>query len=130
MLRFKPGTSLKLLRPAGGVILCALAAAAHILGREVWVSCANEGHGPTDPHTTGEAFDVSLLGLEEAQVADLVANLFVTGSFTRERFTVLYEYASPLDAPKLEALKRYGYQNPHATAKHLHIQRRKGTVYP
>lgn len=125
MVRFKPEVVVKP-APAGVVILAALPVAASAVGVDVLVTCGAEGHGPTDPHTLGEAFDLSS-AYTPSQILALKAALeLALSNLTDAPIDVLYECPRmPMDA----RLQSIVYLNPKATAPHFHIQRRKGTVY-
>lgn len=123
VLRFRPEVTI-LPAPAGSRILAAFDKATSVLACDLTVTCGSEGHPPTDPHTLGNAMDLSIHALSTDQIVRLVNFLKTTlGS----RFTVLYEVPSlPDDA----TLKGLAYVNPHATGPHIHVQPVRGTVYP
>lgn len=121
----KSGVSLDGLAPAGARILSAIAEAAAVVGVDLTITNGTEGHGPTDPHTTGEAIDVRTAGLPTDVLVGLVLEV---QQRLGTAFTVLYEVPSPSAVPDPRLLTVY-YLNPGASASHLHIQRKKGTVY-
>lgn len=124
VVRVKPGCQFAILAPAGIRILCALDEAARAAAHDLTITCGTEGHAADDPHTTGEAYDVSVAGLSADQVLSLRAWLMKE---LGAAFTVLYESpTTPADA-RLAAIV---YPDPHTTAPHLHVQRRNRTVYP
>ena len=88
------------------------------------ITCWNEGHGPTDPHTLGEAADVSVKGLSADQI-EMV--LMALRSTLGPLFTVLYEVPK---VPSDPTLRPIAYVNVDATGPHLHVQRKKGTIFP
>jgi len=120
-----PGTAdFSTLAPAGIRILAALDNAARVLGIDLTITCACEGHPPGDPHTTGEAMDVRVRGFSTVVTLKLVMFLQqVLGPL----FTVLLETPKPFTDPDLAAIQTV---NPHASGPHLHLQRKKGTTWP
>lgn len=112
------------LAPAGIRILAAIDHAAGICARDLILTCGNEAHPADDPHTRGEAFDVSVHGLADREIIALYVTLTST---LGPLFTVLYE------TPAIQsnsALRQIATINPHATAPHLHLQPKKGTIFP
>jgi hypothetical protein len=92
---------------------------------EDWlVTCGAEGHPPSDPHSSGEAFDIGVLMWNPPQVVEryhwLVNRL---GSL----FYCQYERPDNSIVPALAAIE---VVNPNATGPHFHCQRARGTVYP
>lgn len=123
VLRLKDSSvTLNPIAPAGGAILAALGVAASTLQRDLVIACGTERHPATDPHTLGEAYDVSVMGLSEAQILMLVNTL---KRDLGPMFSVLYEVKVKPNG----VLASVAYLNPQATAPHLHIQRKKGTTY-
>lgn len=121
----KDGVKFDVIAEGGARILTALARYAAKVSFPIVISCGSEGHPPDDPHSTGNAFDVSLKTLPNSQAilaarASLVQDL---GSM----FTVLFECPEKPDDPLLQSI---AYINPEATAPHFHIQVRKGAAYP
>lgn len=122
---FKEGVlPIRVLAPAGVRILGALDAVARAEGLRLVVSCADDGHPLTDPHSTGEAFDVSVAGLTEAQIERMHEAL--RQILPRALFYVQYETPTT-PSPELQAI---AVVNPEASGPHFHLQRKKGTVYP
>lgn len=121
---FKPGAEPKFIAPAGACILNALSKAAVAYGTDLEITCSTGGHAPDDPHTSGEAYDVSVNGVPSTDVIRRMG--FLRGNLG-ELFTVLYETPH---APPCAELRSIAFVNPDATAPHLHVQRKKGTVYP
>lgn len=110
--------------PAGFRILAALDRACKVIGCDLVITCGTEAHDEDDPHTLGEAYDVRVRTLP----APVLIRLYYW--LTAELgplFTVLYEV--PQVDPK-DPLALIAYPNPGASSAHLHIQRKKGTVYP
>lgn len=113
------------LQPAGARILAALDDATTTCGVDLVVKCVTKGHPVADPHTLGEAADVSVRDLAVAQI------VAVKQALERQLgplFTVIYETPATTTDPALLALTPY--VNAAATAPHLHVQRRRGTTYP
>lgn len=126
VVRPKPGVGFPVLAPAGIRILSALDIVCQVLGRDLVVTSGSESRGrkATDPHATGEAADLSVSGFTPGEIVRLKNLLEVE---LGAAFTVLYETpAKPLDT----ALAAVAYVNPAATATHIHIQRKKNTVFP
>lgn len=120
----KPGVKFDRILPAGFRIIKALGVVALESGHTLEITCGTEDHGPNDPHTLGEAYDVRAAGFSADQVIDLRRRLI---SELGAAFTVLYECPS---TPADFALATIAYLNAGATAPHFHLQRRNGTMYP
>lgn len=91
------------------------------------VSCAREAHGVGDPHTRGQAVDVSVHNLSApmiVRVREYLMQLLGPG------WTVLFETPDAIDATKEPQLVQIATINRGATARHLHIQPVKGTTFP
>lgn len=126
VVRLKTGVSFPVLAPAGVRILAAVDAVSRQLATDLTITSGGEARGrkPTDPHSTGEAVDLSVSGLTPGQIVKLKAAL---EQQLGPAFTVLYETPSaPLDT----ALAAVAYINPDATATHVHVQRKRATVWP
>ena len=125
VLKKRPCVDLDHLAAAGFAILSALALAAQSCSVNLWLSCGNEGHDPTDPHTLGNALDVSVTGLGAETIRQLHTTLQNT---LGPNFTVLYEVPTDPTDPLLAPI---AYVNPQAPGPHLHLQLKKGlTDYP
>lgn len=126
VVRFAPSVAI---RPAsaGVRILSALDQAAQALNLPVYVTSGAEiaGRAGSDPHMTGEAFDVRVRDYTTDQIVALHSALIAL--LPRDQFTVLYEGPAPHPVAKLAAIQ---YVNPKATGFHFHIQRKKGTTFP
>lgn len=122
-LRVKPGTRFDVIAPGGFRLLSALDAATMILGKDLTITAGTDDH-TEGKHPIGEAFDVRTQGLSEAEIITLV-------QFLRARlgaaFSVFYETHT---MPLASGLKALTLINAGATAPHLHLQVRKGTVWP
>ena len=126
----KFGVDLSLLQPGGARILSVAASAPLYLGFDVTVTCGREAHGPTDPHTMGNALDIRVLGLSVEDILLLYGFLSTT---LGNLFTVLLEWPPPKEGeppldPRIESLRYKGATA--ATAPHLHVQVRKGLQFP
>lgn len=125
-VRLKSGVDTSRLAPAGVRILGALDATARRLKRDLIVTCGCEAHPPGDPHTSGEAFDVRTHDFDDEFKRTLL----------RQVMLELQNDDDAMDAPiatsiGLSTLHFYGQiENPNEPREHLHVQRRKGTVYP
>jgi hypothetical protein len=125
-VRLKPGAEVRVLAPAGVRILAAIDRAAQHLETVAIVTSGSEERGrkPTDPHMTGEAFDVSVAEWDEAMVRAVYRSLRST---LGAGFTVLLEAPALVDVGGLRDLV---YRSANATGVHFHIQRKKGTRWP
>lgn len=124
VLRARPSVCFDIIAPAGFRILSALDQATIACHVDLVITCGSDSHPPADPHTTGEAYDVSVQALSAQNIADLHMELV---TILGPLFTVLYEVPS---APSDPTLRSIAYVNREATGPHLHIQRKRGTIYP
>ena len=122
-VRVKPGVLFTTIAPAGFRFLSAIDTTARRLGIDLTITCACEAHPPTDPHTTGEAFDVRSHGLrvdqQRAVLRELVLDLSDDADVPIETSGGL---ATRHFFGQLEAAGQ-----PH---EHFHIQKRQRTTYP
>lgn len=119
-----PSVVFTCLAPAGIRLLSAVDQVAQQCHVNLVISCGNEDHALRDPHTTGEALDVSVAGFDAARIQILYNALT---QLLGPLFTVLYECPTP---PVDPGLRQIAYLNVHATAPHLHLQRKNQTVFP
>lgn len=127
----KGGVSLTPTDAGGMVIQAALVLAASSTGLPIEISCGSEGHPPNDPHTLGHGRDVHVLDFSASQILQLIAAIeMALRQLTSAPFTVLYEVPSLAGVDPRLAMCGNVYVNVGASAAHLHIQPRKGTVYP
>lgn len=112
------------LAPAGIRILGAIDRTAQQCGLDLVITCGTEGHPLGDPHTLGEAVDVSV---KEMDVPTLLAVRDFLQLTLGPLFTVLYECPALPTDPRLQGIV---YVNAQATAPHFHLQRKKGTLFP
>jgi hypothetical protein len=124
-VRVKDGVTFNMGPPAGFRLLGAIERLAFYLGHDVTISCGSEDHPPSDPHSEGEAFDISVRTFDAVTVKSLL--LWLKNDLG-PLFTVLYEVPTALEASSV--LSGLETVNPQATGNHVHAQRRKGTVYP
>lgn len=124
VVRVKPGVTFAPIAPAGFHILSALDTVAQLVHRDLEITSGSDSHPPDDVHALGEAYDISVQGFDAPTIAMIRAGL---QQQLGDAFTVLYE--TPVK-PSDVRLQVIAYLNPHATAPHLHVQRRNGTVYP
>ena len=123
VVRDKPGVQHKVIAPAGYAIMAAVYSASQRLKRDLTVTCGTEDHSQLDPHTLGEALDVSVGGMQDNDIRSLWMSL------TQQlgpAFTVLYE----VPQTPSNTLTDIAYVNDAASGPHIHIQRRRSTVYP
>ena len=124
VVRHRPSARFDIIAPAGFRILSAIDQAAQECLVDLMITSGTDSHAQPDPHVTGEAYDVSVLGLSAQQIADVKASLEdVLGNL----FTVLYEVR---EVPSDPTLRPIAYVNAKATGSHFHIQRRRSTVFP
>jgi hypothetical protein len=124
VVRVRPGVKFDRIAPAGFVLLAHFHSATRVLGVDLVISCGTEGHADEDPHSSGEAYDLSVA----VWTVDVILRVraFLQNALG-PLFTVLYETPFVPSEPRLAAIATV---NPAATAPHLHAQRRKGTIYP
>jgi hypothetical protein len=127
IVRSKPGCTFDRIAPAGFVLLAAIQDACFQLGIDLVITAGTNDHELPDPHGLGEAYDLSVANLNDAELARVLTRLRT--QLPAESFTVLCE------APSLTGLsparqELVTYVNAAATAVHIHLQRRKNVVYP
>lgn len=130
VVRIKPGATIQNPAPAGIRILSALDQLSLTRAADVVITSGDEGadwRSATDPHQTGEAFDISVKGWSELEVVNAYRTL---GRLLGPLFTVLYEVPPHIVASLPQALKDIAYVNARATGIHIHVQRKKGTTFP
>ena len=122
VLRFKPQVTI-VPSPGGARILSVCDQATGVLGRDITITAGSNGH-TVGKHPVGEAFDLSVAGLQSYEVRKLV--VYLKGTLG-PLFYVQYEVRTePTEADLLDIAT----VNPHASAPHVHVQVRKGTTFP
>lgn len=120
----KTGVKFDRIAPAGFHILWALGQTARVLQRPLTITCGTEAHGPTDPHTLGEAYDVRSRKFPKPEQQRVV----------REMLLALSD--GPDDAPVETSggwATRYFFgflERPGTAHEHIHVQRRRGRLFP
>ena len=112
-IRIKPGVVFTpQLPPAGARILEVLKRLVNSYMFDVTITSAADGEhsGPFDPHHTGEAFDLRVHGLTEAQKSLLLHDL-QAGLYREPR--QFYAFLEASETPNM----------------HIHVQRRNGVAY-
>lgn len=123
-LRHRSSARFDRIAPAGFRILSALDRATELMSTDLLITCGTDSHPSSDPHATGEAYDVSVASLAPNQIVNLKHML---EEDLGTLFTVLFETPTkPVDS----RLAPIAYVNKDATGPHLHIQRKRGTIYP
>ena len=112
VIRLKDGVRFAVIAPAGFRILSAIDQTAAALGHDLVITsaCDGEHSGLSDPHHTGEAYDIRTHDFPNEGLKELVLD----GIMRRlgwERFFGFVE--------------AQGTEN-----EHIHVQRKKGTVFP
>lgn len=112
VVRFKEGVEFATIAPAGFRILSAIDQCAAALGHDLVITsaCDGEHSGPGDPHHTGEAYDIRTQDFPNEELKQLVLDN-IMNHLVRDHFFGFLEAA--------------GTSN-----EHIHIQRKKDTVYP
>jgi hypothetical protein len=128
-VRVKEGVTFTAITPAGFRILAAIEGAARALHVDLTITsaCDGEHSGPDDPHHCGEAYDVRTHGFTEP-VKDTIV------------FAILRACADAGDGlpepipgiPHSRATSRFfGFiESPGEPNEHIHVQLRRGRVYP
>lgn len=125
IVRIKDETVTFRMGPPGGFrILGALTGLAFFLGHDVTISCGSDSHPAADHHSTGEAFDVRTIGLDDETIKRMLLWL---RQDLGPLFTVLHERPVDVESGPLAGLVTV---NPHASGQHIHCQVKLGTVYP
>lgn len=128
-VRFKDGVlPITQLAPAGIRILSALDVVARRFSRDLVITCADKEHPPTDPHSTGEAFDVRTHDLDEATKAGIFHELMIELAITP-----IGDTPRPVPGIGLDNLATSHFyaqiEDPGGPNEHLHCQRRNNTTY-
>lgn len=124
-LRVKDGVAFAPIAPAGFRILGALERTARRLQLDLTITSGSDGHIASDPHALGEAFDVRTHDLTDDQKRLVL----------KQTMLDLCDDQNMMDTPMitsggLATLNFFGWiEHPQQPNEHLHVQRRKGTVY-
>jgi len=127
VVRVKPGVCFTTIAPAGFRLLSAIETTARALGVTLTITCACEAHPPSDPHTHGEAYDLRTHNLSAA-MQDAVLRRVLTACCdeTAEPPDLLLPISGGLATRQFFGqLERVGQPS-----EHLHVQLRRGAVYP
>ncbi len=121
---FKAGCQTQIIAPSGVRIIGALERCAQVVGHDLVITCGSDSHGPDDPHSKGQAFDVRSHDLTPAQKTSLLSAMMQSlcgnapdvvqpkdGGFVTQHFFGWLEHAG-------------------ADNEHFHFQQRNGVVYP
>lgn len=108
VVRVKDGVTFSKIAPGGFRMLAAIEHAAQIADLTITSACDGQHSGPNDPHHRGEAYDVRTHDLSEA---DKNSVLKAIQDFLGDRFFAFLEAANTPN-------------------EHIHVQVRKGTVFP
>lgn len=125
VLHVKDGVKFAPIAPAGFRILGALERTARRLSLSLTITAGTDGHPPGDPHTDGEAYDVRTHDLTDDQKRLVL----------KQTMLDLCDEQNLMDTPMvtsggLATMAFFGWiEHPQTDAEHIHIQRRKGTVY-
>lgn len=112
VVRMKDGVQFYVIAPAGFRLLSAIDQTAAALGRDLVITsaCDGEHSGPADPHHAGEAFDIRTHDFPNEELKQLVLDGIMR---------------------RLDAEHFFGFLEAAGTEnEHIHVQRKKGTVYP
>jgi hypothetical protein len=124
VLRCAAGVQFAVIAPGGFRMLAALDGLSKVLGRDVWLTSGTDRHR-AGRHPTGEAYDVRVTGWTVPMIAKALQFLRQT---LGARFTVLYEVTTAQGLDDTE--RAIATVNLHATARHLHLQVKRATIYP
>lgn len=110
MIRIKPGVEFAVVAPAGYAILSALKETSTFLAIDLTITSGTDGthHGPTDPHYSGQAYDVRSHDLSPLMKGRVLTEIFAI--LGHEKFSGRLE-------------------SPGTPDEHFHIQRRIGTTW-
>jgi hypothetical protein len=121
----KSGVSFDDIAPGGFALLAGIHHAAATLRIKLVITSGTDGRhsGPSDPHYQGKAYDISIADYSLNEIDEILDAMAAV--LPAESFTLLLE--SPV---ALLGGRHPVVLNPQATAPHLHLQVRRGTVYP
>lgn len=112
VVRTKAGVVFSIIAPAGFRILSAIDRTADVFGHDLEITSACDGahSGPHDPHHTGEAYDIHTKDFSNNELKQLVLDSIMRYLGEEHFFGFL--------------------EDPGTDNEHLHVQRKKDTVYP
>lgn len=115
-VRCKPGVLFTVIAPGGFRILAALEDAADQIAHDLTITSACDGvhSGPDDPHHRGEAYDVRTKDLPDKNLALNKIKDFLAIPESAEQGSRFFAWI----------------ENEGLDDEHIHVQVRKGTVYP
>lgn len=123
VLRQGDGVEFSVIAPGGFRILAALDHCTQVIDRDLVITAGTDHHHD-GRHVTGEAFDVRV---KDFDVPTILRLRQTAAAILGPRFTVLYEVPSEPTDPQLKAI---AFVNGAASGPHLHVQVKRGTVYP
>jgi hypothetical protein len=121
---FKPGCSTAVIAPAGVRILAGVHAVAQAMQLDLTITCGCDAHGPDDPHTKGNAFDVRSKDIPQTRKQELLTEMMARLCET------------PTDALTqkdggIVSARFFGWlEHAGADDEHFHFQLRNGHTYP
>jgi hypothetical protein len=115
-IRVKEGVSFATIAPGGFRILAALESAADHIAHDITITSGCDGahSGESDPHHRGEAYDVRTKDLPDKQLALNAIKDFLAIPEGQQEGSRFFAW-----------IENEGQDN-----EHIHVQVRKGTVYP
>jgi hypothetical protein len=125
IVRVKDGVRFDQIAPGGFRILAAIDACAQLCGVDLVITSGTDGH-TTGRHPSGEAYDLRMPAGGDAKAVIVVRTL---RQILGPNFTAWVE-SSDLARLSDPAIAEVAYVNPAATAEHIHIQVRRGVVFP
>ena len=129
VVRVKDGVQFTTIAPAWFALLAALTTAARLCRMDLTITSACDGahSGPDDPHHRGEAYDVRTHDYSDAVTDALLYHVLELLRPPGEA------QATPVPGtPRSLALAQwFGFiESPGTSNEHLHVQLRRGRVYP
>lgn len=121
---FKAGCETTRIAPSGVRILAALERCAQVIQHDLVVTCGCDSHGPDDPHTKGQAFDVRSHDLTPQQKSQLLSAMMQALSEGPQ------DVVTPKDGGYVTQHFFGWLEHPGAENEHFHWQQRNHTVYP
>jgi hypothetical protein len=115
-IRIKQGVQFTVIAPGGFRILAAIEDAADQIAHDLTITSACDGShsGPDDPHHRGEAYDVRTKDLPDKQLALAKIKDFLAIPESESQGSRFFAWI----------------ENEGQEGEHIHVQVRRGTVYP